>query len=92
MSAGKGYCRQGFCQQSLFVGKTLYRRTMRHYSGVLPSDNPSIILCHGVVERETIKQIVFGIDSTPEKWHEPRIRCNFGMSLDRARKLHKTLS
>ena len=49
MSAGKGYCRQDFCRHTLSVGKALYRRTVRRYLGVLPSDNPLAILCHGVV-------------------------------------------
>ena len=50
MSAGKGYCRQDFRRHTLSVGKALYRRTVRRYLGVLPSDNPLPILCHGVVE------------------------------------------
>jgi hypothetical protein len=49
MSAGKGYCRQDFRRHTLSVGKALYRWTMRRYLGVLPSDNPLAILCHGVV-------------------------------------------
>ena len=49
MSAGKGYCRQDFCRHTLSVGKALYRQTVRRYLGVLPSDNPLAILCHGVV-------------------------------------------
>jgi hypothetical protein len=49
MSAGKGYCRQDFRRHTLSVGKALYRRTVRRYLGVLPSDNPLAILCHGVV-------------------------------------------
>jgi hypothetical protein len=51
MSVGKGYCRQDFRRHTLSVGKALYRRTVRRYSGVLPSDNPLAILCHGVVTR-----------------------------------------
>jgi hypothetical protein len=49
MSAGKGYCRQDLRRHTLSVGKALYRRTVRCYSGVLPSDNLLAILCHGVV-------------------------------------------
>jgi hypothetical protein len=52
MSVGKGYCRQDFCQHTLSVGKALYRQTVRRYLGVLPSDNPLAILCHGVVTRD----------------------------------------
>jgi hypothetical protein len=52
MSAGKGYCRQDFRRHTLSVGKALYRRTVRRYLGVLPSDNPLAILCHGVVEAD----------------------------------------
>jgi hypothetical protein len=49
MSAGKAYCRQDFRRHTLSVVKTLYRRTVRRYSGVLPSDSPWAIMCHGVV-------------------------------------------
>jgi hypothetical protein len=49
MSADKGYYRQDLRRHTLFVGKALYRRTVRRYSSVLPSDNPLAILCHGVV-------------------------------------------
>jgi hypothetical protein len=49
MSAGKGYCRQDLRRHTLSAGKALYRRTVRRCSGVLPSDNPLAILCHGVV-------------------------------------------
>ena len=52
MSAGKGYCRQDFRRHTLSVGKALYRRTVRRYLGVLPSDNPLAILCHGVVHAD----------------------------------------
>jgi hypothetical protein len=52
MSAGKPYCRQDFRRYTLSVIKTLYRRTMRRYSGVLPSDSPWAIMCHGVVLAE----------------------------------------
>jgi hypothetical protein len=40
MSAGKAYCRQDFRRHTLSVVKTFYRRTVRRYSGVLPSDSP----------------------------------------------------
>ena len=56
MSAGKGYCRQDFRRHTLSVGKALYRRTVRRYLGVLPSDNPLAILCHGVVPLEQKEQ------------------------------------
>ena len=49
MSAGKAYCRQDFRRHTLSVVKTLYRRTVRRYSGVLPSDSLWAIMCHGVV-------------------------------------------
>jgi hypothetical protein len=54
MSAGKGYCRQDLRRHTLSAGKALYRRTVRRCSGVLPSDNPLAILCHGVVTIYTI--------------------------------------
>ena len=50
MSAGKGYCRLDFPRHTLSVDKALYRRTVRRYLGVLPSDNLLAILCHGVVQ------------------------------------------
>jgi hypothetical protein len=50
MSAGKGYYRQDFCRDTVSVGKSIYRQTVRRYLGVLPSDNPLAILCHGVVD------------------------------------------
>jgi hypothetical protein len=49
MSVGKYYCRQDFHRHTLSVAKTLYRQTVRRYLGVLPSDSPWAILCHGVV-------------------------------------------
>jgi hypothetical protein len=50
MSVGKSFCRQDFHRHTLSVAKTLYRQTVRRYLGVLPSDSPWAILCHGVVK------------------------------------------
>jgi hypothetical protein len=38
------------------------------------------------------KEVMFMIDRSPEKGHEPRICYNFWMCLDRIGKLHEPLS